>query len=362
MRGDPSMHAPGWRIAQRWATRVLCYHTTMLRVGALRWVVVLVLSACAASAAESRQMRTMPARWAGLISHKQYDRLMSLVEADIRARKLTPTLTPDSTLKIKEEPLASSTFGLDNLVQKCRLAGEGKWPEIVREHFDDLIQSAREDARLGEKLQKVENALPLLAVRLYGEAAVPAEAKKALVWRTDIEGTLTVLMLDLPTSLRSVTKEQVKGWGLKDDELFERATKNTAQNVPTEIVRDALPGGAKLVALTGENLLVSSHVLLLKNHPEAVGKAGALVGLPTRHIVLCHPINDASANGAMEPLARMIVNLHRQGPGSTSDKLYWYREGKFVVVPTRPDPRGVNVEPSEELMKAIERLGGPERR
>ncbi len=313
-------------------------------------------------AAEPRRTHTMPARWAALITHKQYERLVSLVEADIRTRKLTPVFTPDSALKIKEEPFAGSTFGLDNLVQKCRLAKEDKWPLIVREHFDNLIQSAEEDARLGERLKKVENALPLLAVRLYGESVVPPEAKKDLVWRSDIEGTLTVLVLDLPTSLRSVTKDQPKAWGVKEDELFERATKNTVQNVPVELVRDALPGGPKLVAITGENLLVSSHALLLKNHPDAIGKAGALVGVPTRHIVLCHPINDASANGAMEPLARMIVDLHRQGPGSTSDKLYWYRDGKFALIPTRADARGVDVRPPEELVKAIDALGRPQAR
>jgi hypothetical protein len=319
-------------------------------------MVALLLAAQAVAAAEARARRPLPTRWADLISQGQYERLISLVEADLRARKLTPMIAADGSLKIKEEPFASSTFGLDNLVQKCRLAAEDKWLGIVHEHFDNLVASVEEDLRLQEKLRKADHALPLLGVRLYGEDAVPADAKKDLVWRTDLEGTITVLVLDLPTSLRSVTRAQADGWGLKDAELFARALKNTKQNVPAGEVEDVLPGGGKLIAIVGDNLLASAHVLMLADHPKALGKAGALVGVPTRHIVLCHPINDQSASSAMEALVPMILNLHREGPGSTSDRLYWYHEGRFTPIPARVDPRGVTVNPPDELKTAIEKL------
>jgi hypothetical protein len=308
------------------------------------------------AAAEAPQKRIVPARWAELISQKQYERFLSLVEADIRARKLTPTITPDAALRIKEDPYASSAFGLDNLVQKCRLAKEDKWPLVIHEHFDNLLETVVQDARLGEKLKKLENAMPLLAVRIYGEGSVPPEAKKNLVWRSDLEGTITVLVLDLPTSLKSVTPDQLKAWDAKPADLFDRALKNAAQNVPVEIVQDALPGGAKLVAIVGQNLLVSSHALFLKEHPEAIGKGGALVGVPTRHIVVCHPINDRSALGAMERMVTMIKNLEREGPGSTSDKLYWYHDGKFQLIPARADGRGFVLQPPDQLLEAINQL------
>jgi hypothetical protein len=301
----------------------------------------------------------MPARWAGLISQSQFEKLISLVEADLRARKLTATISPDGSLKIQQEPYDAGSFGLDNLVQKCRLAAEDKWAGIVHEHFDGLIADVQEDVRLRERLRKADNALPLLAVRLYGEDAVPAEAKKDLVWRTDLAGTITVLVLDLPTSLRSVTRDQADGWRLKDADLFDRALKNAKQNVPASEVEDALPGGGRLIAIVGDNLLVSSHALLLAEHPKAVGKAGALVGVPTRHIVLCHPINDASAQSAMEALVPTIRSLHREGPGSTSEQLYWYHDGRFTPIPGTVDARGVTVNPPEELKRALEGLAAP---
>ena len=43
-------------------------------------------------------------------------------------------------------------------------------------------------------------------------------------------------------------------------------------------------------------------------------------------------VADPTETRALEPLARMIVNLHRQGPGSISDRLYWYRDGKFMTI------------------------------
>src|SRR5205814_3248680 len=78
----------------------------------------------------------------------------------------------------------------------------------------------------------------------------------------------------------------------------------------------------------------SSHVLLLTNHEQTLGKFGAIVAVPTRNVVICHPIEDGTVAQAAEEMAPLVERARQAAPCATSGQLYWYHDGKFEAVPS----------------------------
>jgi hypothetical protein len=67
---------------------------------------------------------------------------------------------------------------------------------------------------------------------------------------------------------------------------------------------------------------------------------GALIGIPTRHLLVVLPIHNVrgiKAVGGMHAANRRIFD---EGPGSISPDLFWWRRGKFTPFPlTHPRSR-----------------------
>jgi hypothetical protein len=64
-----------------------------------------------------------------------------------------------------------------------------------------------------------------------------------------------------------------------------------------------------------------------------VGRAGSLIGLPTRQIFLALPLNDAECFKRLHVLAAMIQRSCENQPGQITDQIFWYRDGKYVEIP-----------------------------
>src|SRR5205823_9489346 len=135
--------------------------------------------------------------------------------------------------------------------------------------------------------------------------------------------------LDLPEALQSVSPEMAAGWEKKEADLFSIALDNVKQRTGVDVSESRTASGATLVTLQGEDATASSHVLLLNDHKQTVGKFGAIVAVPTRNVVICHPIEDGTVAQAAEEMAPLIQRARQAGPGATSGQLYWYHDGKF---------------------------------
>jgi hypothetical protein len=267
------------------------------------------------------------------ISKSQHQHFVGLVCTELRYRDLTPVVGSD-WVQVEVNRGQPTRFGLRSLLQRCDGLPQDQWPRVISQHFDDLLETLTQQGRIIERMSNFERARERLTVRIYPADSVPSATRKQLVCRTDLPGTVTVLMLDLPKAIQSVSADLAKHWERSERELFETALGNVRRRSEVEVSQSWTAGGAKIVTLRGEDATVSSHVLLLKEHPEAIGKFGAIVAVPTRNQVMCHPIEDSSVGRAGEEMAPMVERARQAGPGGTSAQLYWYHDGRFEQVPT----------------------------
>jgi len=113
--------------------------------------------------------------------------------------------------------------------------------------------------------------------------------------------------------------------------------------------------------MIGDSFYIASQVLGLADLLPPDVANGALVGVPNRHALLWHPIEDLRVVRAMTTMAPLIQRLFRDGPGSISNQLYWWLDGDLVHLPIAPNRKGFAFSPPDEfvaLLNGLEKSAG----
>lgn len=288
-----------------------------------------------------------------LLTVAQADRLRSLTADHFAARHgIRPTVEADVL------EYDGHRHPLTNLARWCLDAPEDAWPELVRQHFTRLESASRGDEDAQELLRHTR-------LRLLPSDAFPADAADQFRYvRPVAEDLLAALALDTPESVRILGDADVARAGL--DALWAAGRANLlAEPVEHTEVRSA--SGALLHSVHGDSHFVSSKALVL---PELVRdvtgrdlpEAGALVAVPTRHLLAFHPIQDGTVVDAVNDLGAYALGAYQDGPGSLTPRLYWWHQGNLVCLTAFDhDTRVMSVVPPPELMELMKRLRGAER-
>jgi len=220
---------------------------------------------------------------------------------------------------------------LRNIAQDCRQTEEGHWRVIIENYFRQ-IESIRENAfSVGDK--PFAEVADLLAVRLWPNGTLQNVGAGNLIYREDLEGTISTLVLNLPDSIQAVTPQMATSWEKSKDELFNIGFDNVFAHCKPDIAETVLAGDIKTVTLSNNNdFLTATHVFFIEKYPNCIGKYGSLVGIPLRDIVVCYPINDNQIARAIQVLVPTIKDVYVEGPGSVSPYVYWYHEDCFEAV------------------------------
>jgi hypothetical protein len=268
--------------------------------------------------------------WAPYFSPRQYHAFVTAVKGWFHARNVYARINDGFVVAGAQGE--ESQMGLSNLAQTCNLREQTEWPQIIESHFQSLTEARKLEAELQVDLKDFEKMKDLLAIRLmpmdYVQSA--SDAVDKLVIRDDLEDVATVLVFDLPTTVRTVSRQEAAKWGHDDLSLFQTALDNVRTNCQPQLHEETLDNGLKIWALTDESMFVATHVLLLEDHPVRIGLRGTLVGVPHRHTLLFHPINDLQTVPISTILIPMIRGMFDEGPGSVSPALYWYHDSTFT--------------------------------
>ncbi|THA62089.1 hypothetical protein E6P78_23785 [Streptomyces sp. A0958] len=199
--------------------------------------------------------------------------------------------------------------------------------------------------------------------RLLPTAALTPEIAGAMRYaRVVADGLVFAYAVDTPTSVRIVTDPDVARVGL--EELGEAAYANLMR-VPVEHEEITVEGRAPLHSVYGDSHFVASKALFLSELSHQVtGRplpdAGALVVVPTRHLLAFHPITDGTVADAVNDLAAYALGAYEDGPGELSPRLYWWHRGGLTALTAiDEETRTFSVQPSPELldlMKGLVRL------
>ncbi|MFD3518001.1 immunity 49 family protein [Streptomyces sp. NPDC058657] len=216
----------------------------------------------------------------------------------------------------------------------------------------------REDAGGGESAQELLHGVH---ARLLPHNALTPEAGAALGYARLIADDLVfAYALDRPRSVRMLTDQDVERVG--DPQALADAARSNLMDVPVEHEEIPLEGGAVLQSVYGDSPFVASKALYLSQlHHRLTGaslpQAGALVVVPTRHLLAYHPLADATVAEAINSLAAYALGAYEDGPGSLSPRVYWWHEGRLTCL-TRFDEqsRTFSLQPPPELMARLRTL------
>ena len=222
----------------------------------------------------------------------------------------------------------TGTVALADLRAACALEPQARWGRVVQEALHGLALSVQEKVDLSD----VGAVRPLLRSRVYAEGAVLADD---VVCEPLAAGLVEVLVAEVLGAVRSLPAAVVEAWGVARPELFVQARRQVLDGgllTRRELDLD----GVILIALESPSPFAATHVHWLPSYVD-VPPAGALVALPTRHLILVAPlVTRESTLAAAQALLVNADRLWQDGPGGLSPDLWWWKPPELVLLPGTP--------------------------
>ncbi|MEA2645519.1 MAG: hypothetical protein QOE92_602 [Chloroflexota bacterium] len=242
-------------------------------------------------------------------------------------------------------------LGLENLAKSCSNADRNEWPTVISKHFQIMLVAQPNSDDIALDFNKAQ---ALLKVRVW-----PVDYAKPglLVLRTLDQTLIEALVYDLPDTVVNVKPEHVANWAMAEDDLFQIAERNTSNLGLPEGSPYRLPDGTEVTVFENADVFTSTHSLWLDRLLTLDGTRGAVISLPNRHVLVAHPFDDLSIVTAISGMIPLANHLFQRGPGSISPSLYWWREGRFVRLPSEFDGKTVSFYPPDEFVVVLNQLG-----
>jgi hypothetical protein len=293
--------------------------------------------------------------WARFLETGRFQALVDLVTAELERRGIPFHFDVEQGLVHLPKPESeAAALGLLNLAQICHQSPFHTWPSIVAQHVGRSLDLADETDDAIERLAAdFDQARTRLKVRLY-----PADVGSEifLTVREPMDGVKAVLVYDMPETIHSVRQGHVDGWGRPLEELFAIALDNVKASEPVEPKTFPIDQNAALTLLGGESYFTASHALFLGDYLDPIPEHGALVSVPHRHVVIYHPIVDQGVLLALNAMIPMTLGMFQDGPGSISPQLYWWRGGRFLLLPTEVGNSEIKFTPPDEFVALLNRV------
>ncbi|MCD0453382.1 hypothetical protein LO762_30000 [Actinocorallia sp. API 0066] len=219
--------------------------------------------------------------------------------------------------------------GMRNLRQLARLVPRDDWPAVVADHVTTIITAIEEPLDLSD----FSLARHLLRTRVY-----PAEADNGmLAARPFAPGLIEVVVVDTPTTVRTVTREEMAAWPAPMNELFALGRDGVHSDGPLQRELHEVDG-MPVHLLHGWTFYAATHLAWLEQYLE-LGTRGALVAVPNRSTVIAFPLGqDVGPGAALRAAAGLKEHTraaYEEGPGSLSPALFWWRDGDLALLETR---------------------------
>lgn len=294
--------------------------------------------------------------WASFFSLEEYEQFNQLIRAYFTAAQVSVVFNDGVVMMVPTK----RQYGLQNLAQVCYQAERETWAEVISHHFQTIDQAEAEGREIEEKLADFTAVAPFLAVRLYPDSYLEQIGADKAVASIDLEGTVTMLVLDLENAIRTVGADDARPWGKSHYELIRLGLNYVRETSDVEVSDFQLTDEVSVKIISGDSFFASTMVLLLEEFPECLGLYGALVGVPHRHAAILYPIQNLDVIKAVNVLIPLIKSLYNEGPGSISPNLYWYRQQKFINLPYRETRKALQFFPPAEFTDMLNRMAAGE--
>lgn len=270
------------------------------------------------------------------------------ISVQIVAERYAIDIVKDGTIHLSKGQ-DMQAFNLDNLILKCAaVADKSKWDDVIQQHFHSMFSAI--DAQKEIDVANYETIKKYLSVRIYPSVFINEKGgASSFIVRNDLEGTYTLLMLDLPNAFTPVQKQMFDSWKKDAAEVFKIAISNIStqqvEKVTKTITYDKI--NVEISFLGNEDYAASYALDLLNNSPELVGEWGSVLAIPNKGLVnICkiskqRPVDFVKFIQMTKPLIEKSYLEHQQ---PISDQFFWYFENKFTRIDVLVDDSGkINV-------------------
>lgn len=273
-----------------------------------------------------RQAKRQVPEWAKFLPLDRFERLEALVGAEVARLGGEAAEVTSGAVRINLPGEAKPvTMGLQNLAQQLAGTEDANWPTVIARHFA-LVTSGQETQRTWEEVAgDYERAAEMLRLRLFPIAYTEEGRGLEMVWRVDLPGVASVVVIDFPQLTQTLTRKWLEKWQRSAEEVLERAKRNTLSSGAMQVERVPLDEQEQLVmrVLLSEDHYLATHALDLPSYPGLIGTHGSMVMVPNRHAVIVFPIENIHVVKVIPAMVGMGIKLYTDGPGSISDQTYW---------------------------------------
>jgi hypothetical protein len=246
----------------------------------------------------------------GGLTSSWLDKMMELVKSELRQRSLEGEFD-DDRVRVGEASLS-----LEGLAKQCRDAHGYEYAGLVRrciEANEAALRGGAGDAASFEAMRE------RLLFQLYRPGL---ERTRNAIWRSDLEGTVSLLTLDEAFDYAPVTEAQAASWGRDVDALFTLARENLSRR-RVETRRQAVGDGEMLVL--GQPVIGASYALVLDAYPSALGRRGAFVGVPVRDVTMVLPFaDDGSLSVLLGGFVQGVRDTHDRDAYGIAPTVYYF--------------------------------------
>jgi hypothetical protein len=280
--------------------------------------------------------------WGRLFDQAGYDAFQDAVREELSGGG-QPFELYDSHARIGDWELPLLALG-----QRCAPMPRSRWRQVLREEFE--LRFAQE--KLGRELDSVRGdftrARPALKLRVQR-----TETLRPGTISAPIAGDLhAALVLDLPSFVTPVRVADLAAWERPAPELVALAIENVKTNEHVQLAPMEI-ASARLFAVSGPSLFVATLGLAADDLLGAATPYGALVAMPSGHILLCHSIADARSLRVLHALAAGALQAYEGGPAPLSPDLFWKRGDRFVALPVRREDGEVKCELTRDFDEQV---------
>jgi hypothetical protein len=286
----------------------------------------------------------IPEGYQKVISKPDYKKIVEIVVPTI-ANRFSIDFVKDGAVHLK----TGEIFNLHNLIRKCvAVQDKSLWKEVIQEHFNNIFSSLDEQKNIDPN--NFESVKKYLSLRIYPEKTVAMFGGVSnLVAKIDLEGTYTLLMLDLPGAFTAVQQKMFAVWKLDTATVFKIAQDNINKHPVEKLTQKFEMDGSEIeLSFIGEENYAASYALdLSSNSPELIGEWGSVVAVPNKGLVnICkvsknNPVDFVKFIQFTRSTVEQYFQEHDQ-PIST--QYFWYYKGKFTKISVVTDASGnINV-------------------
>ena len=284
--------------------------------------------------------------WAASYDAPLYQRFLAVVLKDCEKRWGKSVETLDGV------KAGGRVRPLRELAEMCRHMPERLWPRAVEGHFGRIARDEAEAAAFAKR-EDLKSERERLRIRIVPERSIQGDAASAAVARPVAPGLVAALVLEGKTPAEPLTAETANEWGVSTGAMFVAARENHRRRK----VKKESGNGFEVGVVMGEDPDTATEMLFLDEYIKVEPPAGTIVVVPTQRAMLFHEVRDKAAVDALQTVLVVGHQLFQKGPFPILPLLYWWRRGRFALLPIEVQGETVRFMPPVEFVQALQKIG-----